>query len=123
MADTSAKPEKPEKLEKPAKKQKKTKLLFCLNDRGAGRRSCAASGADGLRRQAKELVADDARIKVKKSDCLGLCKHGPVIEILPAKLYCQVRDAATLARLMKQVANGETISAGLISTGKSAKKR
>ena len=117
MADTSA------MAEKPLKKAKKTKLLFCVNDRGAGHRSCAASGADGLRREAKGMIADDARIKIKKSGCLGLCKHGPVIEILPAKLYCQVRDAATLARLMTQVANGDPITAGLIATGKSAKKR
>lgn len=115
--------DKHDKPAKAAKKPKKTKLLFCINDRGAARQSCAASGADDLRREAKALAADDDRVKVKKSGCLGLCKHGPVIEILPAKLYCQVRDASALATLMRQVATGETITTGLIATGKSAKKR
>ena len=108
---------------KAPKKPKKIKLLFCLNDRGEGRRSCAASGANRLREEAKALVTDDARIKVKKSGCLSLCKHGPVIEILPAKLYYQVRDTAALSALMAQFASGESVTAGRIPTGKSAKKR
>ena len=106
-----------------AKKPKKVKLLFCLNDRGDGRRSCAASGANELRKEAKGIAADDPRLKVKKSGCLGLCKHGPVVEILPEKLYYQVRDRADLAKLMSRVASGEPVTAGLISTKKSAKSR
>ncbi len=108
---------------KASKKPKKIKLLFCLNDRGEGKRSCAASGAKALRKQAKALAADDPGLKVKKSGCLGLCKHGPVIEILPEKLYYQVRDAAALAQLMQQVTSGVPVTAGLIPTGKSAKKK
>lgn len=107
---------------KAARKPKKIKLLFCLNDRGEGRRSCAVSGANGLRKEAKAIAADDPRIKVKKSGCLGLCKHGPVIEILPANLYYQVRDAAALARLMSQVTSGEPVTEEPIATKKSAKK-
>ena len=112
-----------EKPVKASKKSSKVKLLFCLNDRGEGRRSCVGSGANALRKQAKALAADDSRIKVKKAGCLGLCKHGPVVELLPAKLYYQVRDATALALLMRQVATGETATAGLIPTGKSGKKK
>ena len=107
---------------KAAKKPKKVKLLFCVNDRGAGRRSCAGSGANSLRKEAKALAADMPGIKVKKSDCLGLCKHGPVIEVLPAKLYYQVRDTAQVVQLMAELEVGKPVTVGPIRTGKSAKK-
>ena len=109
--------------EKKSKKSKKIKLLFCLNVRGEGRRSCAASGAQALRKEAKAMTAQYPGIKVKKSGCLGLCKHGPVVEILPAKLYCQVRDADALATLMREAASDGPVTAGLIATGRSAKKK
>ena len=108
---------------KVSKKTKKVKLLFCLNDRGEGRRSCAASGAKALRKEAKTLAADNPAIKVKKSGCLGLCKHGPVIQVMPANLYYQVRDTVALARLMHEVAAGAPSTVALIPSGRAAKKK
>ena len=77
-------------------KPKKITLLFCMNDRGGSRRSCVDSGADTLRLHAKEQLArhPEARIKIKKSDCLGDCKHGPIVRLLPAdKLLREVTEA------------------------------
>jgi len=112
-------------------KQQKIKILFCLNDRGEGKQSCAASGADALRRYAKTKTGDE-RIKVKKSECLGLCKHGPVIQILPAKLYYQCTTEADIDLILTQASVASVTSDGgiagnasdslLIKTGKAAKK-
>lgn len=77
-------------------KPKKITLLFCMNDRGESRRSCAGSGANALRLYANEQLAShpEARIKIKKADCLGDCKHGPIVQLLPAdKLLRNVTEA------------------------------
>ncbi|MES2831695.1 MAG: (2Fe-2S) ferredoxin domain-containing protein [Pseudomonadota bacterium] len=113
----------------PTRLPKKLKVLFCINDRGENKRSCAASGADALRRYAKAEVGEDKGIKVKKAGCLGLCKHGPVIQVLPSKLYYQCTTEAEVDLLLAEYCNLEDAgtaknggTARLISTGKAAKK-
>ena len=105
-------------------KETKIRLLFCINDRGEGRRSCGASGANVLRKYAKEKAADMPDVKVKKSDCLGHCKHGPVIQILPEKALYQCKDVADVDQLFFQrIDRGETVTALLIDPPKKSRKR
>ena len=82
-------------------KPKKITLLFCMNDRGQSRRSCASAGADALCLHAKEQFASypEARIKIKKTDCLGDCKHGPIVQLLPADRLLRNVTEADIDRL------------------------
>jgi (2Fe-2S) ferredoxin len=109
-------------------KDKKVTVLFCVHERTEGRLSCAASGSNALRKYAKEVSADEAlgtaKIKVKKSGCLGLCKHGPVIEILPEKIYYRCTSQQDIDQVFaQQISKGKTIDKLLIKTSKSAKKK
>ena len=106
------------------------KLVFCLHDRGEGKRSCAASGSDALRRYAKEELEGET-IKVKKSGCLGLCKHGPVVQLLPMKRFYRCKVEADIDLLIEQAlavkavtdvdAGAAEIDALQIRTGKAPK--
>ena len=105
-------------------KEKKIRMLFCTNDRGEGRRSCGASGANALRKHAIEMSADILNLKVKRSDCLGHCKHGPVIQIVPGKALYRCRDFAEVEQLLTQcIRNGETASELQIDLTKKSKKK
>ena len=103
--------------------QQKHKLLFCVNDRGEGKTSCAGFGSKSLRRYAKEQCEGRADIEVKKVGCLGLCKHGPVIESVPAKIYYRCRDEDDIDLLLRSLDNlhGDAKSL-IISTRKSSKR-
>jgi (2Fe-2S) ferredoxin len=104
-------------------KKKKLKLLFCTNDRGDNKLSCAAVGANSLRRYAKEQCADRDDIKIKKSGCLGLCKHGPVIEAVPSKIYYRCTDKKDIDLMLASLDDPLGASHELIiSTRKSSKK-
>jgi len=105
-------------------KKTKIKLLFCVHERDEGKRSCAASGSNALRQYAK-VQLEGVNIKIKKSGCLGLCKHGPVIQLLPEKLYFQCKTEAEIDMLCKKLINeadDDSCEALVINTGKSAKK-
>ena len=105
-------------------KSRKIKILFCVNDRGEGRRSCAASDANALRKYARAKAADNDQVQVKKSGCLGLCKHGPVLQVLPAKLYYRCASEADIDQLFaQQVDQGQVASTLLVRTGKTEKKK
>ena len=104
-------------------KETKIRMLFCINDRGEGRRSCGASGANALRKHAKEKAADLPNLKVEKSDCLGHCKHGPVVQILPEKALYRCKDIADVDALFAQrIRQGETANSLLIDLRKKSKK-
>ena len=105
-------------------KEQKIRLLFCTNDRGEGRRSCGGSGANALRKYAKEKAATYPNLKVKKSGCLGHCKHGPVIQILPEKALYRCIDIADVDRLFAQRIDADDAATDLsIARPKKAKKR
>lgn len=105
-------------------KETKIRMLFCINDRGEGRRSCGNSGANALRKHAKEEAAEMPNLKVKKSGCLGHCKHGPVIQILPDKSLYRCKDTADLDQLFSEgIDRGETVTALLIDLPKKSKKK
>lgn len=100
----------------------KTVLLFCMNDRGADRRSCAGSGAALLRKYAKEKAPAYPGLKVKKSGCLGHCKHGPVVELRPQETIYRCETTADVDLLLtKQIGQGEPVKSLLIKPGKAAK--
>ena len=104
-------------------KETKIRVLFCINDRGEGKRSCGASGANALRKYAKEKAVDMPNLKVKKSDCLGHCKHGPVVQILPEKALYRLKDMADVNQLFaRRIAQGETATALLIDLPKKSRK-
>ncbi|HZV98214.1 MAG TPA: (2Fe-2S) ferredoxin domain-containing protein [Methylophilaceae bacterium] len=94
----------------------KITLLFCINQRKHGRECCHSKGANELRKYAKakaELLAKP--VKVKKSDCLGHCKHGPVVQSLPTKDYYRCASEADIDLLFAaHVAQGATLKRLLI---------
>lgn len=105
-------------------KPEKIKLLFCINDRGPDRRSCAASGANDLRKETKLACADSPGIRIKKSSCLGHCKHGPIVQLLPSKDVYRYDGTDDIARLLALPADGKTSLADLlIKQGKQKKKK
>ena len=105
-------------------KETKIRLLFCINDRGEGKRSCGASGANALRKYAKEKAADMPNLKIKKSDCLGHCKHGPVVQILPEKAFYRCNDMADVNQILAQrVDQGKTATSLLIDLPKKSRKK
>lgn len=105
-------------------KETKIRMLFCINDRGEGKRSCGASGANALRKYAKEKAADLPHVKVKKSDCLGHCKHGPVIQILPEKALYRCKDVADVNQLFAQrIDQGEMATSLLIEAPRKSRKK
>ena len=105
-------------------KEKKIRMLFCINDRGEGRRSCDASGANDLRKYAKEKAEAYPNLKIEKSDCLGHCKHGPVVQILPEKALYRCVDTADVDRLFFQhIDKGEAATALLIERHKKHDKK
>ena len=57
----------------------RTKLLVCTE----GKHCSARDSEDVLKvlRKTIEKCELDNLLKVKKSDCLGLCKHGPVVAV------------------------------------------
>lgn len=57
----------------------RTKLLVCTE----GKHCSARDSQDVLKvlRKTIEKCELDNLLKVKKSDCLGLCKHGPVVAV------------------------------------------
>ena len=104
-------------------KETKIRMLFCINDRGQGKRSCGASGANALRKYAKEKADGLPNLKVRKSDCLGHCKHGPVVQILPEKALYRCKDLADVNQLFAQrIDQGETATSLLIDLPKKSKK-
>ncbi len=104
-------------------KETKIRMLFCINDRGQGKRSCGASGANALRKYAKEKADGLPNLKVRKSDCLGHCKHGPVVQILPEKALYRCKDLADVNQLLAQrIDQGETATSLLIDLPKKSKK-
>ena len=105
-------------------KETKIRILFCTNDRGEGKRSCGASGANALRKYAKEQTADVPNLKVKTSGCLGHCKHGPVVQVLPEKVLYRCKDFADADLIVAQCINhGETASPLVIDLPKKSKKK
>jgi (2Fe-2S) ferredoxin len=69
--------------------KKKTKLLVCVKGK-----KCPGQGSDDVFRALKETVADldlKKRLKVKKSDCLGMCGLGPLVKVESA-CYGYVTD-------------------------------
>ncbi len=104
-------------------KPERITLLFCINDRGPDRRSCAASGAITLRKETKLACADQPWIKVKKSGCLGHCKHGPILQVLPSKDLYRFDGETDIARILAAPADGNKVLADLlIKQGKAKKK-
>lgn len=105
-------------------KPEKIRLLFCVNDRGPDRRSCAASDANAMRKRTKETYADTPGVKISKSDCLGHCKHGPIVQLLPSKSVYRYDGEDDIARLLALPADGKTqIPSLLIKPGKSEGKK
>ena len=95
-------------------KPEKIKLLFCVNDRGPDRRSCAASDANVMRKLTKQNYADTPGVKIKKSGCLGHCKHGPIVQLMPSESMYRYDDKDDIARLLALPADGKTQIPGLL---------
>lgn len=83
----------------------KTRFLFCVNERSGDRKCCAKEGANALRKYAKACVAPlrDAGVpaKVRKSDCLGYCSHGPVIKVLPDGVFYTCTNEKDIDAILK----------------------
>lgn len=59
--------------------KEKTKLYVCTEGK-----HCSARDADDVLKILRKTIEKcelDKVLKAKKSDCLGLCKHGPVVSV------------------------------------------
>ncbi len=94
-----------------------TKLLVCTK----GKHCAARDSQDVLTflRKTVEKAQLDYVFKVKKSDCLGLCKHGPVVMVDPLGLtYGGVTNVDCIDILERHVAKKKPIKRLLIKRGK-----
>lgn len=69
-------------------------VLVCTNVRENGEECCAQKGSVELHRKLKEAVkVIDPRIRVSKAGCLGNCKSGTSVVIMPDDTWLgDVRD-------------------------------
>lgn len=63
-------------------------VLVCTNLRENGEECCAQKDSAELHRKLKEAVkAADPRIRVSKTGCLGNCKSGASVVIMPDDVW------------------------------------
>lgn len=94
-----------------------TKLLVCTK----GKHCSARDSQDVLTflRKIVEKAQLDNVFKVKKSDCLGLCKHGPVVQVEPLGLkYGGVTEIDCIDIIERHIAKKKPIKRLLIRRGK-----
>ncbi|MBP9090876.1 (2Fe-2S) ferredoxin domain-containing protein [bacterium] len=94
-----------------------TKLLVCTK----GKHCSARDSHDVLAvlRKTVERAQLEDIFKVKKSGCLGLCKHGPVVMVDPLGLsYGGVAEVDCIDIIERHVAKKKPIKRLLIKRGK-----
>lgn len=73
---------------KPAETQFRKLVLVCTNVRENGEECCGLKGSINLHKKIKEAVkAADPTVRVSKSGCLGNCKSGISVVIMPDDLW------------------------------------
>lgn len=73
---------------KPAEIHFRKLVLVCTNQRDNGEECCAARGSIELHKKIKEAVKARATdIRVSKSGCLGNCKTGISVVVMPDDLW------------------------------------
>jgi len=101
-----------------------TKLVVCTKGK-----HCAARDSQGVLtvlRKTIEKAQLDYIFKVKKSDCLGLCKHGPVVQVDLKKhdkksgevSYGKVTEGDCIDIIERHISRNKPIKRLLIKRGK-----
>ncbi len=65
-------------------------ILVCCNERGPGEDACANRGSVEIHKRLKEYVKSkglQARCRVTRSLCLGLCASGPNVCVMPEGVW------------------------------------
>lgn len=83
-------------------------VFICVNQKKPDKKCCAGSGAEAAFEYLKEqlelkrdLIQDERRIKVVKTSCLGRCKAGPNIYIVPDNLWYTFSSTQDLDELIE----------------------
>lgn len=76
----------------------KKKLLVCVQGK-----SCSKRDSDDLYSSLKKQIASSVRLdefyKVKKTDCLGSCKYGPVVRVEPEGVVYGLLDTEDVIKI------------------------
>lgn len=91
------------KITKPMMPQYDRYVLVCVGDR------CTGHGEgqglyEELKAKLKQLMADNAEIKVKRSrvSCFGVCKAGPLLSVQPDGVWYYDINSEKLDRIIEQ---------------------
>lgn len=72
----------------PANKTFRKLILVCTNERADGTESCGPQGGAELHSELKAAIkAVDPTIRVSKTGCLGSCKSGITVVIMPDNIW------------------------------------
>ncbi len=81
----------------------KTKIYVCTKGK-----HCKANGAKKIFNHLKiqeDLLAGKCQLEVKKSDCLGFCKHAPAISVRPLDKIFKCVDIKTCNEIIAKISN------------------
>jgi sirohydrochlorin cobaltochelatase len=82
-------------------------ILVCVNERGPEEGpSCAPRGSVDIARAFKERVKErgaKARVRVSRTLCLGRCRIGPNVAILPDNVWYHAVTLADVDAILEQL--------------------
>ena len=84
-------------MEQPTRPPFERVIFVCCNEREPGEAACANRGSAALQKQLKAYMKSkglQAKIRVARSLCLGMCAEGPNVCVMPEnKWYHRVSEA------------------------------
>ena len=90
-------------------------IFFCLNERDAGKDSCAnhraQAGFDRCKSQVKSLgLSGPGMVRVNKAGCLDRCAAGPVAVVYPEAVWYTYVDADDIDEIVEShLKNGKVV--------------
>lgn len=98
----------------------KTKIYVCTEGK-----HCSSRDSEDVLKMLRKTISRcelDEVLKAKKSDCLGLCKHGPVVAIADQVCYGGVTESDCVKIIERHVSQSKPIKRLAIS-GKHKKRK
>lgn len=80
-------------------------IFVCVNGRSPGQDACANRGSEKLREALKEHVKRsglEARVRVSRAMCLGLCSVGPNVCVFPENVWYDGVTEGDLAEIIRR---------------------
>lgn len=77
-------------MQEPGKPPYERLILICVNERELGEDACANRGSAAIAERLKQEAKDrglKGRVRVSRTQCLGLCKIGPNIVVWPEGIW------------------------------------